>query len=147
MASSITPKYLARNKVNEDYIAMPLTTANGAKASTAGIWEIDASKGPFSELFLTLYHGTTDKANLVISSTGCSFSAEGQGDETILADTVLTAKSSKEFILGPFDSARFADVSTGGIILRVNLKTSGSSALMTGSTKALLGAFQIVAAT
>jgi hypothetical protein len=145
MASSLTPKYLARNKINEDYISDPISTGAHCKKSTAGQWEIDASKGPFGDLYLTLYHGTTNKASLVISSTGSTFSAEGQGDKTILADSVLTAKSSKEFILGPFESARFADVSTGGSILRVNLCTSnGTSDLMTGSTKALLGAFQIV---
>jgi hypothetical protein len=80
-----------------------------------------------SKLFFYVYHKTTAAAVMTVSSTGATGARSGIGDATPLGKAVLTAGSSKEFVVGPFEPSRFADTSTGGKVIRLSFNSTKGS--------------------
>ncbi len=136
---------LTLNKMTISGSPVTLNLATNVKKSSGGLpFEVN-SPDP-SGLFFFVYSGSTVKSNMRISTTGATGVSRGQGDKLAIASAVLAAKSSKQFIVGPFEPSRFVDNSTGGKTIRVTFYTSaGTSDAIAGKTH--VNAFQIMPST
>jgi hypothetical protein len=119
---------LNKLKVNGGPVALN-TTSNIAKSSAGQPFEVN-SPDP-SKLFFVIYHASSVKTNMIVSTTGATGARSGIGNASPLTKTTLTEKSSNTFLCGPFEASRFVDNSTGGKVIRLRFQsTAGSSDLV-----------------
>jgi len=144
MATSLTPKKIARNSYDPDRwgsaAAGILSTGNSYCISSTKGTPITIETDDMSNLFVLMYIGSTAaNTKITFSTTGSDFSAQGLGDFTY---TTTATKSSQDLLFGPFSSARFKDTSTGST-LRLKLATTTGGSV----SKCEIAAFQIVDST
>ena len=143
-AIAVTAQKIVRNAA--PFALRINSTAAGRKSSTKGTpWKVSFPSADMSGAFISIFSFSTVATSLTIkASTVGEFSAEGQGDKQVLSKTILAAKSSKEYIIGPLNQARFKVASTGGNVVNVLIATTSGG---TTVTKSHLSAFQIVNST
>jgi hypothetical protein len=131
--ASLTPK-----KVGRGTLVKRLLTLSNATGATFDIAVSDPSN------LVVLVQGTTQTTGKFTVTVNCSTSGfTGQGVGNFTFNSTNAAKGNPLYIVGPFESARFLDVSTGGRVVEV--KVASTSGKVLAATSVDLTAFEIVA--